>query len=102
MSVESTIIIILYSLKPYWWAVAAFILLPILCYVFRPTTFYIPGNISVVIGFVVGIIAAFATPYLTYSGFAYVDAIVDWVAIGGVILGATFYIWLNLQLLSKD
>lgn len=102
MSITSVLIILFYSLQPYWWILAIVVAIPLLCLTIHSYTFYVPDRTSVVIGFISGLAAAAAVPYLTGSSFEHVATLADWGALAAVTLAVTFYIWLNLHILSRD
>ena len=100
MSIESILVVLFYSAKPYLWLIALLLLIPVCSYLIKlPLSFN--GSQTRMISLVVGILVALAAPYITYSKLEYVTTLTDWASLFAVLIGATIYCWVTLQLLVK-
>jgi len=97
MTFEGVITIILYSLKPYWWLLAALLVPLVLTQLSgwkkhgpRPAFLYLLCAAA-------GIGAALLAPALTLSRLSYVATTTDWLSLLAVALGAALYSYLLLS-----
>jgi hypothetical protein len=101
MPIESILIVLLYSAKPYW---SMFILLPLILlvsYLITLRSALLNPMQTIAVSVVIGVLTALAAPYLTTSKLAYVTTLADWAALTGIMLVVTCYCWFTLTLLFK-
>ena len=100
MSIESILVVILYSAKPYLWLIILLVLIPIICYLIKIGPL-LSASQTKLTSIVVGIIIALLAPYIMVSKLEYVTTVIDWVTLIGVLIGASIYCWISLTLLFK-
>ena len=101
MSIESILLVLFYSAKPYLWQIALIVLVPVVCYLIKLSTPLFNQFQTLLISVGIGIIVALAAPYITLSKLQYVTTLADWGALIGIMLAAAFYCWFTLTLLFK-
>jgi hypothetical protein len=102
MSIESILIVLLYSLKPYTWLLILLVLLPILSFLLiKPKTRLLHRPLHLVISAIIGIIAGLAAPYIMMSKLSYVATTTDRVTLIAIMIGCGVYVWLLLKPLNR-
>jgi len=100
MSIESILVVLYYSAKPYLWLIILLLLIPIISYLVKLPVRLINSKINM-LSLVIGVLVALAAPSITYSKLAYVSTITDWASLFAVLVGAAIYAWITLKLLFK-
>ena len=100
MSIESILVVLFYSAKPYPWLIALLLLIPIFSYFIRAPLLFNRLQIMM-ISIAVGILVALFAPYITYSKLEYVSTLTDWASLFAILIAATVYCWFTLLLLFK-
>ncbi|SHO55080.1 hypothetical protein [Vibrio quintilis] len=102
MPVESILIVLFYSVKPYLWVLALFLMLPVCEFLFIPPDYRLMGNgMHLLVSLAVGILTGLAVPSLMMSQLSYVVTIADWAALVLIMLGISVYVWLILRPLNR-
>jgi len=101
MSIESILIVLFYSVKPYLWLMSFLLLFLITCYFIKLSLPLFNQFQTVLISVSMGLLVALSAPYITLSKLQYVSTFADWGALFGILVVATFYCWLSLILLFK-
>lgn len=101
MSIESILIVMFYSAKPYLWLIILLLLFPVVCYSIKLTRPLFNQPQSLLISVSVGILAMLSAPYVTLSKLQYINTLADWGTLIGILVGATCYCWVSLLLLYK-
>lgn len=97
MSIQGILIIVLYSLLPWWWLIALALLAVILTQIFhrRSDNRVAQPVLWVSLGF--GGLAMLLAPALTHSRLSYVSIWPDWLALFIVGVGAAIYTYIVLS-----
>jgi len=101
MSIESILVVLFYSAKPYLWLIILLLLIPVISYLIKLPVRLINSQINM-LSLVIGALVALAAPYITYSKLAYVNTLTDWLSLFAVLVGATIYCWFTLRLLFRE
>jgi hypothetical protein len=101
MSIESILIVMLYSIKPYLYLIIFLALLPLGCYLVVLNSPLLTPKQTWAVSGLLGILIGLAAPYLTLSKLEYVTTYTDWATLIGIMLGAAIYCWIILTLLFK-
>lgn len=102
MSIESILVVLMYSAKPYLWLIALVVIIPIICYFIQLEAPLLSGLKAVLVSAVVGVVIALAAPYITHSKLEYVTTLTDWASLIGILVGASIYCWISLMLLFDE
>ncbi len=102
MSIESIIIVLFYSAKPYWWLILILIAIPVISYFISLDIPFLREPILKITSIAIGITTGLLAPYITQSKLQYVATTTDWASLIGIMLGATIYSWITLKLLTRE
>ncbi len=99
MSIESILIVLLYSAKPYLWLIVLLAAIPLISYMVRLNSPLLNQFQKIIVSFGIAILVALAAPYITMSKLQYVTTLADWGVLIAIMLAAMLYCWFILTLL---
>jgi len=101
MSIESILIVLWYSAKPYLGLMTLLMFILLGSYLMKLKKPSFNNKKRLIASCLVGILVGLLAPAITLSKLAYVTTYTDWAALISVMLGVTLYCWLTLTLLFK-
>ncbi|MBQ1783553.1 MAG: oxidoreductase [Gammaproteobacteria bacterium] len=102
MTFLGALVIVWYSIIPYWWLIAAMLSGLVLSYLLGRKRRDRPSPWLYVVSIVAGVAAALLAPYMTQSRLLYVATTPDYIALMLIAIVAAFYSWLLLKPLFQS
>jgi 4-hydroxybenzoate polyprenyltransferase len=101
MGILDILIVLFYTLKPYWWLIVLALMVLVVSFYLGKKAFTMNPVVMVTLSVFIGVVVGLAAPCITHSQLSYVTTMTDWVALVGIMVVVAIYCWINMAMIVR-